>query len=771
MIHKFIKLCLRGLLRLCYGVKVTGLEHYHEAGDKVLIIANHTSLLDGILLYAWLPETPTFAINTHIANRRAFRPFLRFVNLFIMDPTNPLSIKSMIRFINARNRAVIFPEGRITTTGALMKIYEGPGLIADKSGASILPVAIEGPQYSPFSYMRGRGRIVLFPRITLTVLPPRIIEIARDIHGYARRRSAALQMQDIMYLLIYSACNHRSNIFSAFLEARRKFGKNTVIVEDINREPHTYQQVLLKALVLAELIREDTAEGENIGVMLPNVVAMPVMFLALNYLRRVPAMLNFSSGLQNILRACETGQIRTVYTSRKFIANAGLAQVAEALETRLNLIYLEDLKARLGPGRKLSGFIRSKMPDRHFRKIARHIDPDDPAVILFTSGSEGVPKGVVLTHSNILSNYAQVKCHIDFRISDTLFSCLPTFHSFGLNAGMIMPLLAGSKIFFYPTPLHYRIIPEYFYELGATILFGSNTFFKGYARYAHPFDFSSARYVVAGAEKLHQDTMSIWMEKFGIRIYQGYGVTETSPVISVNTPMQNKLGTVGRAMPAMQCRIDPVEGIDTGGRLVVKGPNVMPGYLLHGGNGRISFPETPHGKGWYDTGDIASIDDEGFITILGRAKRFDKIGGEMISLTAIEDIAMQIWPQHNHAAVSVPDERKGEKIILVTDFEETSRKAFQEHVKKHKYSEMTIPRQVLFTHEFPGLGTGKIDYPTLTELAHAADQSGESWLSRLTSFVRKHDSSGKAATTAADSTSASNSAGASEKTDDMTGKR
>lgn len=717
------------------------MHHYDESGDKVLIVANHTSLLDGLLLYAWLPVTPTFAINTQIAEQGLFKPFLKFVDLFRMDPTNPLSIKSMIKFINENNKAVIFPEGRITTTGTLMKIYEGPGLIADKSGASVLPIAIEGAQYSPLSYMKGRGRIVWFPRISITVLPPKQIKIDKQVRGHARRQAAAREMQDIMFELIYESYNHRTDLFSAFLEARRKFGKNTVIVEDINREPATYQDLLLKSFVLADLIKQDTKIGENVGVLLPNVVAMPVTFLALQYLQRIPAMLNFTSGVQNLFRACETGQIKTIYTSRKFVENAGLQTTADELSSRYQLIYLEDLRARLKLISKLKGLIKSKFPHSHFRKRARQINPDNPAVILFTSGSEGIPKGVVLSHSNLLANYAQVKCHIDFRITDIIFSCLPTFHSFGLNAGMLMPILAGSKIFFYPTPLHYRVIPELVYELGATILFGTNTFFKGYARHAHPFDFSSMRYVVAGAEKLRDDTQQLYMEKFGIRIYQGYGVTETSPVISVNTLMQHKVGTVGRMMPKMEYKIVEVEGISEGGNLVVKGPNVMPGYLLHDGNGEIRFPLTEHGEGWYDTGDIASIDEEGYITIQGRAKRFAKIGGEMISLTAVEEIAMQVWPQYNHAAVNLHDERKGEKIMLITDYEQATRKSFQEFVKQHKHTEMAIPKQILYTNEFPVLGTGKIDYPTLTKMAHEADISGETWLQKLTSFVRKSDKS------------------------------
>ncbi len=618
-----------------------------------------------------------------------------------------------------------------------MKVYEGPGLIADKSGASVLPISIEGAQFSPFSYMQGRGRITWFPRICLTVLPPCKIEIGNEVQGHARRQAAALRMQDIMFEVIYNTCNHRSNLFSAFLLAREKFGKHTVIVEDFKREPATYQQLLLKTFVLAELIKSRVSAGEKVGVMLPNVVGMPVTFLVLQYLRCIPAMLNFTAGVQNILRACETGQVNTILTSRAFIENAALEETAKLLDEKYEVIYLEDLREQLTLAKKLKGLIKSRFPNLHFSSIARQIDPDSPAVILFTSGSEGTPKGVVLTHSNLLSNYAQVRCHIDFRITDTVFSCLPTFHSFGLNAGMLMPMLAGSKIFFYPTPLHYRLIPELFYELGATILFGTNTFFKGYAKHAHPFDFSTARYVVAGAEKLHMDTLQLWVEKFGIRIYQGYGVTETSPVISVNTLMQHKIGSVGRPMSDMQCRIKKVEGIDEGGHLVVSGPNVMAGYLLHGNNGRIQFPTTEFGGRWYDTGDIATIDEEGYITILGRAKRFAKIGGEMVSLTAVEEIAMQVWPHFNHAAVNLQDERKGEKIILVTDNEQATRKQFQEFVKKHQHTEMAIPKQILFTGEFPVLGTGKIDYPTLTRMAEDADLKGKSWLQKIADFMKK----------------------------------
>ncbi len=737
---KLAKFLLRCLLRLLYGVKVSGMEYYHETGERALIVANHTSLLDGLLLYAWLPETPTFSINTRIAANRTFRPFLKFVDLFIMDPGSPLSIKSMIKFIRENNKAVIFPEGRITTTGSLMKIYEGPALVADKANAKILPIALEGCQYSPFSYIKGQDKVVWFPRITITVLPPETVLIPESVQGHARRKAATLILQNIMYKLIYTTYEYRKTVFSAVLDAAKQHHYKKIVLEDINREPLNYRQLISRTFILAGEIEKDTSSGEYVGLLLPNVSGTVISYLALQFLGRVPAMLNYSAGVQVLLSACSTAQIKTVFTSRKFIDNAALTDSIEELEKQVNVVYLEDIGKRISSAAKILGLVRSYYPQSHYRQFRKKCDPTEPATILFTSGSEGVPKGVVLSHLNLLSNYAQGKCYIDFGPNDVMFNCLPLFHSFGLNVGCLMPLLAGSKTFLYLTPLHYRIIPELIYELGATIFFAANTFMKGYAHHAHPYDFQSLRYALAGAEKLSDDTQRIWMEKFGIRILQGYGVTETSPVIAANTPMTNRSGTVGHIIPGMEYNIEKVDGIERGGRLIVKGPNVMLGYLIHGSNGEITSPKASCGRGWHDTGDIAYVDDDGFISILGRAKRFAKIGGEMVSLLAVEELAIQTWPDFNHAAVTLPDERKGEKIVLISNNLNANRKHIQETAKQLKYGEISIPKKVILAEELPMLSTGKIDYVTLTKMAMAEDESGSGWINKLASLVTKTNS-------------------------------
>lgn len=733
------KFLLRCLLRLFYGVKVRGLEHYHAAGKRVLIVANHTSLLDGVLLYAWLPDTPTFAINTQIARQPRFKLFLRFVDLFIMDPASPLSVKSMIKFLKEDKKAVVFPEGRITNTGVLMKIYEGPGLVADKAGATVLPIAIDGAQLTPFSHMHGTGHISRFPRITITIMPPQHFAVDQAIKGHARRQAATRLMQELMFRIHFSTYDYHKTLFAALLESRRRFGNKQIILEDINREPLDYKNLIVRSFILARLLRHQTAREEHVGLLLPNANAAVISLMALQSLGRVTAMLNYTSGAQAILRACKIADIKVVYSSRKFIENAKLDHLAEKLERELQFVYLEDLRERVTPLDKLAGLLGSIRPEAHYRRQAGSVDASKPSVILFTSGSEGAPKGVVLSHENLLSNYAQVRCHINFNQNDTIFSCLPLFHSYGLNAGCLMPVLGGTRTFLYPSPLHYHIIPELIYELGATLLFGTSTFFKGYARYANVYDFHSLRYAVAGAEKLREDTRQIWFDKFGIRIYEGYGVTEASPVISVNTPVIYKQNTVGPIVPGMEAYLKPVPGIENGGKLVVRGPNVMLGYLLQDHQGEIKPPQTERGIGWHDTGDIASIDDDGHLRILGRAKRFAKIGGEMVSLTAVEELAMETWPNFNHAAINLPDERKGEKVILVTDNKEANRKQIQEMAKQLHYGELYIPRKVVLAEELPLLSTGKVDYIHLTELVMKEDEDGTGWISRITHLMKKNE--------------------------------
>jgi len=413
---------------------------------------------------------------------------------------------------------------------------------------------------------------------------------------------------------------------------------------------------------------------------------------------RVPAMINFSAGVANIHAACTAAAVRTIVTSRGFVERARLDKLVDALAETVRIVYLEELRETISTIDKT----RALLAYRH-ALVPR--SADDPAAILFTSGSEGTPKGVVLSHRNMLCNAAQAAARIDFSRTDKVFNTLPVFHAFGLTVGLVLPLVSGVPVFLYPSPLHYRVVPELVYGANATILFGTDTFLAGYARAAHPYDFRSVRYVLAGAEPVKEATRRLWAEKFGLRILEGYGVTETAPALALNTPMFNRFGTVGRLLPGIEAKLDPVEGIEEGGRLYVRGPNVMLGYLKADQPGLLVRPE----EGWHDTGDIVTIDREGFVTIKGRAKRFAKIGGEMISLAAVESLASELWPSAQSAVVAEPDPRRGERLVLVTEEKGATRAAFQAFAKGKGAPELMAPAEVIVVDKLPVLGSGKAD--------------------------------------------------------------
>jgi acyl-[acyl-carrier-protein]-phospholipid O-acyltransferase/long-chain-fatty-acid--[acyl-carrier-protein] ligase len=389
-----------------------------------------------------------------------------------------------------------------------------------------------------------------------------------------------------------------------------------------------------------------------------------------------------------------------------------LEPIVEGLEADgRTIVYLEDIGARIGTIAKLRALVAARWAGRLHRR--RKVSPDDAAVILFTSGSEGLPKGVVLTHRNLLSNCQQLSARIDFNSSDLVLNALPVFHSFGLTGGTLLPILSGIRTLLYPNPLHYRIVPALAYDSNATILFGTDTFLAGYARMAHNYDFYSVRYVFAGAERVRDETRKVWAEKFGVRIFEGYGATEAAPVIAVNTPMHFKAGSVGRLLPGIEAKVEPVEGIWEGGKLSIRGPNIMAGYMKADRPGMLQPPE----GGWHDTGDIVTIDEMGFITIRGRAKRFAKIGGEMVSLPAVEGYAAAVWPDADHAVVTRADPRKGEQLVLFTTAKGAKAAELQAWGKANGIAELAVPRDIRLVEALPVLGTGKLDYVTMGAMA------------------------------------------------------
>ena len=696
------------VFRALYRLEVEGLENVAKAGDNAIIAMNHVSFLDAPVAMAFLPKRPVFAVDVGISQRWWIQPFLPFVRTMALDPLKPMALRTVINAVREGNMLVIFPEGRITVTGSLMKIYDGAAMIADKSDAMVVPVRIEGPEKTIFSRLTGaQVRRRWFPKIKVTILEPVKMNVDPALKGRKRRLAAGAAMYDIMSNLMFRTANTNRTVVEAVIEAAKTNGGKWLAIEDPTSGQLTYKRLLQATRILGAKLMPLADEGRVVGVMLPTSNGAAVTVLALLSGGRVPAMINFSSGAANVLGACRAAQVDTILTAHAFIEKARLEKLIAAIEGHVRIVYLEDIRKTVTFSDKLRGALRAKKP-----LVARK--PDDWLVVLFTSGTEGVPKGVVLSHRNVLANVAQAEARIDFGRDDRLFMALPAFHSFGFMGGIVLPLISGVPTYFYPSPLHYRTIPELVYGLCSTYMFGTDTFLAGYARMANPYDFRSLRYIIAGAEPIKETTRRTYLEKFGLRILEGYGVTETSPVLALNTPMFNKFGTVGRLFPGMQARLEKVEGVEEAGRLFAKGPNVMLGYLRADKPGVLEPPP----EGWYDTGDIVSIDDQGYIAIKGRAKRFAKIGGEMISLAAVEMLAAELWPNYNSAVVAVPDARKGERLILVTDKHGATRADFQAYARSKHAAELMFPSEIIAMEKLPLLGSGKPDLQTIQKFVN-----------------------------------------------------
>lgn len=705
-----MKSLLRLLFRVLFRVEVHGNSHLQETG-KVLVIANHESFLDGLLIGLFLPIRATYLVHTSILANPVFRFLLSRVPHLAVDPTSPLAMKKIIKLLEAGESVVVFPEGRITMTGSLMKVYDGPGFVAAKTGATILPVRLDGAARSYFSRLSGNHPRRLFPKITLSILPTTSISMPDAPTAKARRRMAGQAMRHVMQEMLF-ASRPVQTLFSAFLDAIRIHGRGTRLLEDMQQVEETYGQLLKKSLALGRLVSKISVSGENLGVLLPNVTNTICLIFGMSGMRRVPAMLNYTAGTAGMQNACIAAGVGTILTSRKFVEEAKLTNTLASLEN-LQIVYLEDLRARFSVWDKLwlLGFARW-LPSLATPKG----QADDPAVVLFTSGSEGKSKGVVHSHRGILANIAQIRAVVDFSPSDKFMVTLPLFHAFGFTCGGIMPLVTGSKIFLYPSPLHYRIIPEVIYDRNCTVLFGTSTFLGNYARFAHPYDFYKLRYVIAGAEKLNKEVRRTWVEKFGIRILEGYGATECAPVLAVNTPMAYRAGTVGPLLPGLDFKLETVPGIAQGGLLSVRGPNVMRGYYLCDSPGDLKPPV----DGWYSTGDVVEVDADGFVRILGRVKRFAKIAGEMVSLEMVEQIANRASSSAQHAATTQADAQRGESIVLFTTDSDLGRDALLSAARELGSPELAIARKIVRVATLPLLGTGKTDYVTLKQMAEAA---------------------------------------------------
>lgn len=710
------QMMLQFIFSTFYRVDVQGVENIKKAGKKSIIIANHTSFYDGLLLFAYLPFNTAFVIY-HQYDNPLIRWISKGIKLFFIDPNEPMIMKHVLKHLKDGNRLVIFPEGRMTSTGSLMKINEGPSMLAEKAGSTILPIRIDGAERSRLTRLKGKIKRKTFPKITLHIQDPIRVEDYAGETPKETRQKLNDRIERLMAEMAFQTRAFEQTIFESYLSALKNHGRFTKIIEDHQKKPLSYQSMLLKIATLGAYFESISDKEEKMGVLLPTTCAGAVTLFSLTSRGRVPVMLNYSLGEERLMETIHLSKVKTVITSRKFVDNLQHLQkvVEEAQRHNKNVIYLEDLQNRkskhaLKITDKLKGIKFALTPKRSYKPY--QAQPEDLALILFTSGSEREPKAVGLSHRNINANCAQITACIDFTAKDLILNVLPIYHCFGLTAGVFLPILSGVRTFLYPSPLHYKIIPTLAYDLNATIFFGTSSLLLKYGEAAHNYDFYSMRYVVAGAEKLSSITRTLWQQRFGIRIFEGYGMTEASPVVAVNTPMHYQIDSVGKILPGIEAVIKPIEGIQKGGELCLKGPNIMMGYY-----DGVSFTP-PSEEFGYETGDIVTIDDKGFLKLTGRLKRFAKVAGEMIPLTHVEEVIQKHYLDSPMCVVSKPHPQRGEEIILVTTSEKIQIGDISNIFIHEKYPPLFCPKKIYFMEELPLMGTGKVDVATVQKIVN-----------------------------------------------------
>lgn len=678
-----------------------------KAPAPVIYMIWHQSRLEPALMLSLLPYQTLHILDENSARANWLEPWRELARTIAFNAEHVFVSRRLVRVLKGNGRlAVYFPDS-VEPDVKSFRLFRAVARIAMQADAKIIPIFVGGARHLPFSLTPAElAPRKWFPRLSITALAPMTIAELVERSG-AGLTTSANALFDRFAEARFASTDLDRGLFLAMRDAADRYGRSRPIIEDVITSALSYRQLFIGARIFGRRLEDVSSRGDAVGILLPNSNGLVLTMLGLISAGRVSAMINYTAGPASVEAAVRTALIRTVVSSRAFVAKADLGDIVAAAEKAgAKLVWLEDLQKNITAFDKIVAALMWRLP----------LQPQDaakPAVILFTSGSEGTPKGVVLSHRNLLANAMQVEARITISPNDKLLNVLPMFHSFGLTGGTILPLVTGVRLFLYPSPLHYKIIPDLARKIRPTVMFGTNTFLAAYARSADDDDFSSLRFAVAGAEPVKAETRRVWHERFGAEIIEGFGLTEAAPVVAVNSASHNRDGTVGRLLPGMRMRFEPVDGVLEGHRLWLQGPNVMMGYMTAERPGELQ----PLGDGWHDSGDIVSVDREGFIAIRGRAKRFAKIAGEMVSLGAIEMLVQALWPEQHHAVVAVPDKRRGERIVLVTTAVDADPDTLRKHGKQAGVTDLMVPNDIVKVEQLPVLGSGKTDYVATRQLA------------------------------------------------------
>jgi acyl-[acyl-carrier-protein]-phospholipid O-acyltransferase/long-chain-fatty-acid--[acyl-carrier-protein] ligase len=693
-------------LKLLYRVDDRRARLLADAPAPVIYVVTHRSRLDPALMLSLLPTNTLHILDETSAKSMRLEPFKALARTIAFNAEHLFVSRRLVRHLRGKGRLAVYLPEAVEPSSKAFSLYRAVARIAARADANIVSIFIGGHSKARPGPVKAEAAMPAFPRLTITALPAATIaELGAGSVSPSPPPSNVLF--DRVAEARFAAADLSRSLFSAIRGAADQHGPSNVIVEDVVMGTLSYRRLFIAARVVAGKIAPNIGNAPTVGVLLPNANGVVITLLGLWSSGRAAAMINYTAGPANVASAIKTSAVKTVVSSRAFIEKAGIADIQQAVEsTGAKIVWLEDVREKTTTVDKLLGAVLWRVP-------RVKVSAEKPAVVLFTSGSEGSPKAVVLSHRNMLANAMQVEARLALTPVDKLLNVLPVFHSYGLTGGTILPLLIGVRTLLYPSPLHYKLIPDVAKKARPSIMFATDAFLNAYAKSADDDDFASLRLVVAGAEPLKADTRRIWKERFGADIVEGFGMTEAAPVVAVNSATHGKHGSVGRLLPAMEARLEPVEGIDEGGRLLVKGPNVMMGYMTADRPGQLQ----PLADAWHDSGDIVAIDREGYLTIKGRAKRFAKIAGEMISLGAVEILVQSLWPEERHAVVAIPDKRRGERIVLVTTEDEADGNALRQHGKKSGIAELMLPSDIIMVPEIPVLGSGKTDYVSTQKLA------------------------------------------------------
>jgi len=711
---------LRLLLRLVFRFRVEGAEALRGPGP-MLLCPNHTSWLDWAFVLVCLDDDWKFVASSTTAQATwIHRKMMINSRTFPVDNTSSFAVRGMAEHLEQGGKLVLFPEGRISSTTTLMRIYDGTAFLVHRTGAKVVTCYLRNAVR--VKWVRHKGWTQWFPRVSVHFSAPLTApDTSALAHNVARQKITQWLRDQIMLQQFEAEMRCGPATLPAAIAATARAMPGRIALEDISFTELTYSRLMVATDVLQRTLGRhlSAARGERIGVMLPTVNGAVTTVLALWSLGKTPAFLNYSTGPAVMLACAQLAGLKQVLTSRAFLDKAKI-NLQPLHDAGLQFIYLEDVRAEVTGITKLAAAARNVFSFAHALTHAP-VSATDTAAVIFTSGSEGVPKGVELSHRGMLANLRQIFAAADLRDDDRFFNALPFFHSFGLVGGIVAPLVRGCYVFNYPSPLHYRIVPTVVYEKNCTILLGTNTFLNGYARKAHPYDLQTVRYLVAGAEKVQTATFETYARKFGVRIHEGYGATECGPVVCINTKMDPRTETAGRLLPGVEYRLEPVAGVSEGGQLFVRTPAMMKGYLNPDANAKFQAL-----GGWYDTGDIAQIDADGYVTVLGRLKRFAKVSGEMISLTAVEDalagaFTTQFGARCTIAIVAVPDAEKGERLVALANEPRLQLAEVRAAVRAKGLSNLCAPRELRFVHAIPKLGSGKTDHRELLRLMQAGE--------------------------------------------------